>query len=345
MTLYIGIEKYIFGFQIKMKNYNTTPVYTFQQFNDELNEFYKYLKDNKYTDKEIRHIFTPLRPDTKKIKLTAAVVFSSVILVILLYLLTYNETFSWNLSAIGRIALIKILPYWDWTHLKNEKCLIAKYISPTTLSEISFNCDLCENIQQIDVYNSISEDILMKRYLDVDTPVIIKKSWQKSDNFMEHISQNPDIANSVPCNLATNVYNGAPSVKKLIEKTHLFEKFFLHFQNCDYFGMKQFRGFAPRPSFLPPELSPVQYNWLLWSKNYNTTHFKQIALVDKVAVVGQIMGANFIKLLPRNNCETECPHIDVKLNEGESLIFTSLWNLEYKPSDSDENIAVILELH
>lgn len=319
--------------------HSSTP-YTFKQFNEEINDFYKYLKDNKYTDAEIRKIFAPLSPE-KKFKLATTVIAASLITFAILYFATYFETISWHFSALGRILLIKILPFWDWTSLKNQQCLISK--PSTTTQEITFNCDLCENIHQIDVYDTISPETLKNRYIDIEVPVIIKKSWSKM-NFPGILTENTAFADSKPCNVGTNIHTGDTNVRNLITKTELFNSFFIHFQNCDFGAVKQFRGFTPRPDFLPPELSPVQYNWLLWSRNYNVSKFKMLGLVDKIAVVGQISGGNFLKLIPRNNCEGECSQIEIRLNEGETMILSSLWNLEYRP-DLGENLAAILELH
>ncbi|EFA05643.1 uncharacterized protein LOC103313479 [Tribolium castaneum] len=317
--------------------------YSFKQFNDEITDLYKSLKDNNYTDDEIRKIFAPLAPKTPN-KLSTALILTSLATLALLYFATYFETISWHLSALGRIFLIKLLPLWDWTSLKNEKCLIWKPSTTTTPEITNFNCALCESIQVVDVYDEISQETLKNRYLDVDVPVIIRQSWPKMADFFETLVKTAAIADSHPCSLATNIYNGVTSVKNLVSKTQLFDRFFLHFQNCEFGAVKQFRGFTPRPAFLPPELSPVQYNWLLWSRDYNMSQFKAIGLVDKVAVVGQIAGANFIRLVPRGNCEGECPQIGVKLQEGESIVLAGLWNLEYR-SEVGENLAAILEMH
>ncbi|XP_044260711.1 uncharacterized protein LOC123008772 [Tribolium madens] len=327
-----------------MTKNSSHPPYSFKQFNDEINNLYKSLKDSNYTDAEIRKIFAPLAPETPKMRLSTAIFITSMVTLAILYFANNFETISWHLSALGRIFLIKILPFWNWTSLKNEKCLIWKPSTTTTPEIINFNCHLCENLELIDVYDEIMQETLKNRYLDVEIPVIIKKSWLNMADFFDSLVKNAAIADSQPCNLATNVYNGVTSVKNLLSRTQLFDSFFLHFQNCDFPAVKQFRGFTPRPAFLPPELSPVQYNWLLWSRNYNMTQFKAIGLVDKVAVVGQITGANFLRLVPRNNCEGECPQIGVKLQEGESIVFTGLWNLEYRP-DFGENVAAILEMH
>lgn len=315
----------------------------FQQFNDEVNEFHKYLKENRYTDEEIYKIFSPLQ--TKRISKNVKIVVYSIMALLVVYFLSQLEFISWNSSALSRIFLIKLLPLWDWTVLKNEKCLISKYSQSQTTENI-FNCDVCENINHIDVYDDINEETLKIRYTDIGVPVIINKplkSWTNFNTFIKLLEDDTTIAYSKPCSLSTNVINGVPTVKTLLKRAILFENFYMNFQNCDFQAMKQFRSFTPRPEFLPPEWSPVQYNWLLWSKNYNST-YKQINLTQRITVIRQVIGEFLINLTPRNNCEQQCSDIHIKLKQDELLIFTDLWDLEYKSDLTSESIAVILEM-
>lgn len=321
---------------------NTTSL--FQQFNTEINDFYKHLKENKYTEQEIRKILQPLQKKaiSKNVKIFAYLLLA----LLIFYILSYLEFVSWNIAAVSRIFLIELLPFWDWTVLKNEKCLISKYSTPAVI-ENSFNCDLCENINHIDVYENIDEETLKIRYADIDTPVIVNqplKSWIQSNNFIELLAEDTIIEYSKPCSLSTNIINGIPIVKTLLERATFFESFYMHFQNCDFQAMKQFRSYTPKPDFLPPEWSPVQYNWLLWSTNYNTTSYKPINFTQRIMVFCQIAGEFYINLKPKNNCKEQCNNIDIKLKQGELLIFTDLWSLEYRSESPGESIAVILEL-
>lgn len=38
----------------------------------------------------------------------------------------YVDTFNWYFCAFGRLAMIKLLPVWDWRYLEHAKCLVAK---------------------------------------------------------------------------------------------------------------------------------------------------------------------------------------------------------------------------
>ncbi|KAJ8958996.1 hypothetical protein NQ314_006314 [Rhamnusium bicolor] len=242
--------------------------------------------------------------------------------------------------------MVKILPYFDWRYLKNKRCLIEKFNTSPNSDKIFFNCDLCENINKIDVYEKIDQEILRQRYIELDIPLIVSKAldkWPKNSSFIENLILDDDFYFSYPCKLSTNILKGSRKAGNILEKVKLFDEFFLHFQNCAPDAMRIFRKFTYRPDFLPPTYSPILYNWLVWNKNYNTTNYKLVNLVEKLAVFGQLFGTTYIQLIPRQNCAEICPILDIKLNAGEVLIFTSMWDLEYRPKEDSENMAVILE--
>lgn len=116
-------------------------------------------------DKELEIIFNNLdklklkKIDEKKIlnllqKKLRLYFWLKIFLILLIFLiligLFYYITFlNWNLSAIGRIFLIKILPLWNWKNFYNQKCLI-KWNDNTLPRQKSFqlnqdDCAVCEN--------------------------------------------------------------------------------------------------------------------------------------------------------------------------------------------------------
>lgn len=324
-----------------------------EQLNKELNEFYKSCKEAKMSDEDIRKIVDPLlfpRPKISgkfyiKMFLTGCVLGISIY-----YAVTSIESLSWHAAAIGRLAMKAILPYWDWQYLKNEKCLIPNMLKTGTNVEPDFPCALCETIEQINIEFEVDPDILNMKYLKLHRPVVLDnalKNW--IDNFTDFkikVGENSKMADSIPCRIQTNIHNGQnPTLFDLLKKLKHFNSFFLHLQNCEFAAMKAFRVFAPKPNFLPPSTSPVQYSWLLLSENYGPRKFKPIDLQEPLTVIGQIRGKNYFKLLPRRNCAKECPEPIIELEEGHALILTSLWDLEYKPKEGSINMAIILELH
>lgn len=46
-------------------------------------------------------------------------------LIALVILWNCSDTFQWIVSAIGRLLLIQLLPYWNWTELDRKDCLIG----------------------------------------------------------------------------------------------------------------------------------------------------------------------------------------------------------------------------
>lgn len=320
--------------------------YTFNQFNNDVNLWYKELKLQRYSENEIFSLLKRLFDLHKKNYKKKQIYLLLLPILMVAYFLISFETISWHLSAIGRIALIQILPFWDWRNLKNAQCLINRPSSETTKK--LFNCDLCETIINVHAYETIDEYILIQKYIELDAPVIFKtglESWPNDSHFLHELNANEMFSTSYPCNMFTNMQKSESNVWNLMERVHLFDSFFVHFQNCDLHAMKLFRNYTYRPSFLPNIYSPVTYNWLLWNKNYNMTTFKAIDLIEKITMFGQIAGRTHIKLTPRENCQSICQTLEFNLESRESLIFTSLWNVEYKTEVGNfENIAVILEI-
>lgn len=64
----------------------------------------------------------------------------------------YVDSLNWLLCAVGKLAMIKILPYWDWKPLETAKCLIARpeinnnATSVGNVAEFNWkNCRACQN--------------------------------------------------------------------------------------------------------------------------------------------------------------------------------------------------------
>lgn len=273
------------------------------------------------------------------------VVFSCLVLMGVIYCVTFFDSINWHLSAIGRIMLIQILPIYDWMYMKNQFCLIESRSNVVT--ENFFNCELCENINKIDVYENIDEASLVERYIGIDVPVIVTsglEQWPRNVSFLKELLLDNEFSSSFPCKLSSNIIKDIGTSSEILVKAKNFDEFFLHFQNCEQDAMRALRRFTFRPALLPAVDSPTTYNWIVWNKNYNSSLYKSIELVEKLTIFGQIMGSTHIKLVPRGICETICSTKNFQLLQGEMLVFTSLWDLEYKCNEMAENIAVIMEI-
>lgn len=83
-------------------------------------------------------------------------IYTSIVISILCASIYYIPLLNWNASAIGRLALIKlVLPYYDWQYLYRSRCLIEKakedkfsYKDENKAYDV-FNkdeCGICENL-------------------------------------------------------------------------------------------------------------------------------------------------------------------------------------------------------
>lgn len=315
----------------------------------ELNVLYDLCKEQNLSSEEMKFLLEPLRKIIFKNWLSRNFrrMFILLIVILVLYSIVQIDTVAWHLSAVGRIGMIYILPYWNWEKLMNEKCLFYGHKTEDNVKH--FDCTLCESIDSIAVEKNIDPELLSDVYLDINVPVLLSdglKSWPVYDmvNLTQIILTNDILSKSYPCELSTNMLSSTRDVSQILKRTYKFNKWFLHFQNCEMDAVKAFRVLTPRPQFLKPEISPIQYSWLLMSKNYKFPDYKTITLKEKITVIGQIIGSNYVRLIPRKNCYKKCPIIELNLQKNEVLVFGNLWDLKYKPSDDDEvNIAIILE--
>lgn len=121
-------------------------------------DFFAECKKQGFSDDEMRAICQPLLQRHRNRYLAVACVVLAVFGALCL-LYNWCDEFSWFVSAIGRLLLIQVLPYWDWTPLYNSRCLIERTVykvdepnvAPTTkISERyeteATNCVLCETL-------------------------------------------------------------------------------------------------------------------------------------------------------------------------------------------------------
>lgn len=105
------------------------------------------------SDMEIYKAFAPLRWHLFRCKWTKRAKLAAVIAIVALAVY-YVPVLNWNAAAIGRLAMIQILPYWDWIPLYKERCLIKDFpeftekqsLSGTTFLLSFEDCSVCESV-------------------------------------------------------------------------------------------------------------------------------------------------------------------------------------------------------
>lgn len=128
---------------------------TMTSFEQQLEEFFADCRKQQYTEEQMYIICKPLIWRMYLQMVLRWILW--VLPAVLVYLLwNYCDTCAWTASAIGRLLLIQLLPYWDWTKLYNNRCLIERtppggeqreQFRPLGKYETQWeNCALCETL-------------------------------------------------------------------------------------------------------------------------------------------------------------------------------------------------------
>jgi hypothetical protein len=122
--------------------------------NEEFEEFFILCqKVTNSNQKEFEKLLHPLKvflwKQQLKQYLKAILIFAAIC-----FTLYYVDTLNWYFCAIGRLAMIKLLPVWNWTHLEKARCLIAKTevqkLNTGGLSSINDkDCRACEHYGRV----------------------------------------------------------------------------------------------------------------------------------------------------------------------------------------------------
>ena len=119
----------------------------------DLAQFLEQCRKQKFSEVEMRSICQPILWHVRLMKLKR---WTQWLLLpgLLVYLLwSYCDTCAWTASAVGRLLLIEMLPYLNWTPYYNSKCLIERGSEQRWESQplgrhetLWENCALCEQL-------------------------------------------------------------------------------------------------------------------------------------------------------------------------------------------------------
>ncbi|XP_050324833.1 uncharacterized protein LOC126756063 [Bactrocera neohumeralis] len=330
-------------------------------------DFFAECKQQGFSAAEMRAICQPLlQRRSNRCSAVACVVLAIFGALCLLY--NWCDEFSWFVSAIGRLLLIQVLPYWDWTPLYNSRCLIERKVdkvdggsvAPTTKIPARYeteagNCVLCETLERIPTTTNITFSTLESMYLERGWPVIVTDSHQpRTLNTLlnQMYNSSSDFLESDPCDVATNLmlkklFNLELALEKIKHTTPTHNKWFLQLRNCQRRAVKASRRFVTRPYYYPLHLEPFYSSWALLSQNYAYAEFNEIYLHGLI-FVQQLNGHFDIRLRPKQPCPNRCPVVNIRLSAGECLVFsTDLWIFSYGTETVESkaaSVATVLEI-
>ncbi|XP_038053850.1 uncharacterized protein LOC119726282 [Patiria miniata] len=261
------------------------------------------------------------------------------------FLLQNTWTFRW-LCVAGKSFQVKVLPYWDWTNLYHEECVIRNpYMVAATLTEE--DCEMCEGYLKVDVVHNISMDEVTQDYLFDNTPFIVTDATQNWRAFKEF---NVD---SLKTLYTTNEILRSHDVceYKDSRKQRLAEilsskdrSFHTKWVNCKLPAIKVFRSFYHRPYFLPPMVESALENFVAFSSGRTESpednQFLEYYTNEDLTWFAQIRGSYLIQLRAKVPCDTICETLEVTLQEGQTLVLTNeMWEFWFAPADKSPAIA------
>ncbi|XP_055858625.1 uncharacterized protein LOC129921029 [Episyrphus balteatus] len=271
------------------------------------------------------------------------------------------EVLNWSLSAIGKLILIELLPYWNWKPLYSAKCLVDKNV-PEKVESIAatlslgkyetdkINCVLCEKLEFLPSLTNVTYSMIEQKYLEKGLPVIIQDSHPNKSlkNILSTILEDQgDFLTSRPCNIETNLlmkkfFTIETALDKIAESSAS-DEWFLQFRNCQFDAVKASRKFIRRPYYYPLHFEPFYSSWILMSNNYKGVE-KELYLQGLI-FIQQLSGEISITLIPKSPCEKLCMEIEFILVAGEGLVFsTDLWIFSYKTLGAMETVTNIMEI-
>ncbi|XP_060651427.1 uncharacterized protein LOC132788124 [Drosophila nasuta] len=333
----------------------------------ELEEFLADCRKQKFSDEEMRFICQPIVWYFRRLTIRRWILWFILPILVVYLLWNYCDTCAWSVSAVGRLLLIQLLPYWDWTPYYYNRCLIeraepadSKINEPKPLGRHETrweNCVLCESLNTIPIASNVSYSMLETEYLERGLPVIVTdcQVQQDLDSLLQRINdKTPQLLSSKPCDVSTNLllrhlFNIDAALEKIsgYQATASSMAWHLQFRNCETKSVKASRVYAPRPYYYPRHLEPFYSSWLLMA--HNTRRPLQEIYVRGLIFVQQLSGHFELRLRPKQPCDGNvCPNLSLLLSAGECLVYsTDLWRLSYglqKPDPRNSSVATVLEV-
>ncbi|KAL5287891.1 hypothetical protein ACFFRR_008624 [Megaselia abdita] len=316
-----------------------------EELNKEFRKFFDNCKTQKFSSSEMKVICKCLEGRKNQLK-QIRIELNFMLLAIMTYFLYMNcDKVAWFVTALGRLFLIQLLPYWDWTPLYNKRCLIE---SGSKLVDSGFfykeDCSVCGNDDKIDFLSNTSFSYIEENYLEQGLPVIVTDTRNSFDfdSFIETLNSSDLIENTNICNLETNlVIRKYASLENAFGKMRLSENHFLHWRNCNFKALKESRKLIEKPYFYPFHLEPYYSSWFLISKNYFGG--RKYLQLEGLIFVNQLEGRMNVVLEPKEGCSEVCVGKEVILQEGDSLVFLSeFWNFAYI-NNGDESLTTVID--
>ncbi|XP_060062680.1 uncharacterized protein LOC132543216 [Ylistrum balloti] len=324
----------------------------------EIRLLHRFCTESGYSQQHIARcaepFFRPIRAAKRK-KLRCHLILMAAAVAVFSALLYIDPAYRLVVST-GRLAYIKILPYWNWSAMFDWNCLINNPLYTDDLKED--DCKSCVAIEAIERASNLDSVYFGEVYLKKDVPVIVEdglKGWPENNitiaKIKELYEENKVMAQHSVCNMTSSItvkkdkYH--PIHRKVLDEMRN-QKFFLQWENCQPKAGKMFRSeFYRRPYFMPQMVEVDTSNWLLMSRGKPKSEAQPVLIPihKQLLILIQLKGEVEVHIVPDKLCETQCKSLTAVVAEGQILSVTMtdvLYDVLYLPYGDEENISVAI---
>lgn len=275
----------------------------------------------------------------------------SVVVAVIAVLFQWPSTSYRWLSICGKCIAVKIvLPFWDWTAIHKEECMLYNpYQIEANLTEE--DCEVCEDYGSIERVNKISHDSMTEEYLFYSIPVIVTdaaQDWRATQEFNIDFIKQLYKTDSVLSKFDLCRYETATDHRFVKIRDENIDNFHIHWENCAMESMKAFRTYYSRPYFLPPMVEMGAINIVAMATPVGDIpageghhRFLEYSSEDTLTWFSQVRGQYLIKLDPRSPCDKICQSLHFVLKEGETLVLhNDMWIFQFAPYGDGPSVAL-----
>jgi len=316
---------------------------------NEIRQLYEFCTKAGYTQPQIEQCAQPLlalQSREKHIKWFWRLFSLALVVAFVAFLFAYDPTYR-RICIYGKSVAMKVLPYWDWTVIYDQDCIIDNpYFVHGGLTEE--DCNACKNLKSIKRIAGANQSEIADAYLFSNIPVIVTDAIEEWDalkkfdvNFLAEMYERDELlaGHSGGCQYQSTLPEyETPEQLLSAARSGEVTSFQAFWENCEKEVAKVFRQYYRRPYFLPPMAEATEGNWFIVSSAQNKT--LHVSWDCSATWIAQIKGSGRLMLKPNEICTSICNKVSVKLDPGEVLIVTNtMWSVSYKPVGNDPVIS------
>lgn len=330
---------------------------------------YKFCISKGFSTNQMKTCLTPLLGKQKPLVTRIAAgssrsIFKLSILIGVVAMLYGWPTSNKMVNVHVRLLNVKTIPWWDWTGLYEEDCLINNpYLPEKKLSEE--DCVACKELPlqmeegDLERLIDVNTTMVTDEFLYADWPLVVTdpvRDWpvDKDGKLLFSLKMVKELYMTNPSLVEGSELDTCEFFSTMEESKNIFDyikalnedtlptKYHVAWENCQPSAAKVFRLYTKRPYFLPAMAESSKSNQIIVAKgDFEGDVFHIPQQVDSASWIAVLTGRMMIHLVPHEECNSfNCKEVSFVLSAGEAmLVSTRIWTINYSPSTNDVTLA------